>query len=112
MEVKIEVLEGGRKPVYENGIYKCFVSQDTEIQPKSGGLVPMGVKIKVPNTHFINVRGTMFRTLGGVGDSDYRGPMYFIVYNNTCEPMIFKQGDQAGHFVIVKIRTPPLELLN
>ncbi|EOB11560.1 deoxyuridine 5'triphosphate nucleotidohydrolase [Nosema bombycis CQ1] len=53
----------------------------------------------------------MFRSVAGVGDSDYRGPMYFIVYNNTCEPLKFKKGDQAGYFVVIKIKTPPIELL-
>ncbi|EOB12834.1 Deoxyuridine 5'-triphosphate nucleotidohydrolase [Nosema bombycis CQ1] len=111
MKILIEVLEGGKKPVYENGIYKCFVSKNSEIPPNSGGLVPMGIRIKVPNTHFINVCGSMFRSVAGVGDSDYRGPMYFIVYNNTCEPLKFKKGDQAGYFVVIKIKTPPIELL-
>ncbi|KAF9763102.1 Deoxyuridine 5'-triphosphate nucleotidohydrolase [Nosema granulosis] len=109
--VKIEVLPGGRKPEYENGLYKCFLSEDGEIPANTGGLVPIGVRIKIPNTHFINVFSKTLKSLGGVGDSDYRGPMYLIIFNNSSEPLKYKKGDQAGFFSLIKIRTPPIEMV-
>lgn len=110
--VKIEILPGGQSPIYENGYYKCFLSEDGEIPANSGGLICLGIKIQIPNTHFINVFSTTYKSLGGVGDSDYRGPMYLIVYNNSSAPLKYKKGDQAGNFRLVKIRTPPLEMVN
>lgn len=111
-KVEIEVLPGGQKPIYENGCYKCFLSEDGEIPANSGGLISLGVKIKIPNTHFINVFSATYKSLGGVGDSDYRGPMYLIVYNNSSEPLKYKKGDQAAFFRLIKIRTPPIEMVN
>jgi len=105
-DFKIEYLPNATKIKKENGLYKCYAYEDGCIDPNKGGLINIGFKLQVTKDYFIHVFSPVFKALGGVGDSDYRGVYSVIVFNDTKSVISYKKGDYVGNFAIIKTLTP------
>ncbi|KAK6089394.1 hypothetical protein P3W45_001640 [Vairimorpha bombi] len=109
---KIELLNDSKKPEIDNGIYRCYAYEDGVIPPKTGSLINLGFKLQVPKEYFIHVFSTSVKSLGGVGDSDYRGIYNLIVYNDKDTPLSYKKNEYVGNFCLIKVKTPVIEVIN
>jgi dUTP pyrophosphatase len=85
------------------------VTETITIQPKEFGLIPLGIKIAIPEGFEAQVRprsglsvkyGIGILNSPGTIDSDYRGEVKVILFNFGKEPFIINRGDRIAQMVI------------
>lgn len=108
-EIKMKVLDGGKMPQLMNGAYKLYSSSSGRVPSRSGAKIPAGFMMKIPKCYFGKIHSTRIKKLGGVVDSDYRGEVCMLVYNDTDEDFAYEKGDEIGEMVICKISTPDIK---
>lgn len=95
--------------------FDLVTRQTTVIEPKSIGLVPSNVIVKVPEGYALLVlpRSSLARKKGlvcphslGLIDQDYHGPkdeIFVQVQNITDQPVTVQRGDRIAQGLFVKI---------
>ena len=85
------------------------VTEPVTIHPKEFGLIPLGIKIAIPEGFEAQIRprsglsakyGIGLLNSPGTIDSDYRGEAKVILFNFGKEPFIINRGDRIAQMVI------------
>jgi dUTP pyrophosphatase len=88
------------------------VTEPATIQPKEFGLIPLGIKIAIPEGFEAQVRprsglaakyGIGLLNSPGTIDSDYRGEVKVILFNFGKEPFVINRGDRIAQMVISSV---------
>lgn len=109
--IQIVIINNAKPPMYTNGIHKMYASESGVVPPKVGAKISVGFRIKIPENCFGKIQSSTVRTLGGVVDSDYRGEICAIVYNDTEESFVYEKGDEVAEMAICEISTPEIEVV-
>ncbi|WEL38577.1 deoxyuridine 5'triphosphate nucleotidohydrolase [Encephalitozoon hellem] len=107
--IKMKVLDGAKEPRLINGVYKLYSSSSGKVLARSGAKIPAGFMMKIPKNYFGKIQSTRIKKLGGVIDSDYRGEVCVLVYNDGDEEFVYKEGDEVGEMAICRISTPEIK---
>lgn len=78
-------------------------SEEITILPYNHIMVPTGISTEFDSTYVLLVKKYNLPVLGGVVDSDYKGQIYCILYNNTNKIINISIGDKIGKFVLKKL---------
>jgi dUTP pyrophosphatase len=117
IEIKIQQTEGNEDiplPKYMSSGASgmdlfAAVTEPITIQPKEFELIPLGIKIAIPDGFEAQVRprsglsakyGIGLLNSPGTVDSDYRGEVKVILFNFGKEPFIINRGDRIAQMVI------------
>lgn len=88
------------------------VKEPITIQPREFDMVPLGIKIAIPEGYEAQIRprsglsanhGIGMLNSPGTIDSDYRGEIKVILFNFGKEPFVIKRGDRIAQMVIAPI---------
>ena len=113
--VEIEVLEGGRVPLYarDGDAGADLTSSETVVVPAHGrALVKTGIKVAIPYGYvgLVHPRSGLALNKGitvlnapGTIDSGYRGEVGVILYNTTDVSFLVNPGDRIAQLVIQKV---------
>ena len=113
--VEIEVLDGGRVPLYarDGDAGADLTASETVIVPAHGrALVKTGIKIAIPYGYvgLVHPRSGLALNKGitvlnapGTIDSGYRGEVGVILYNTTDVSFLVNPGDRIAQLVIQKV---------
>ena len=95
-------------------LYACIDAQIT-IQPGEMGWIPTGLSLEVPKgcAGLIYARSSLGVKRGlapankvGVVDSDYRGEIMVVLYNQSKVPQTIESGERIAQFIITPVITP------
>jgi dUTP pyrophosphatase len=99
--------------------YDLYASEETVIPARSRNPVCTGVHTVFSPSNCLLIKprsGFSFKhgieTGAGVIDSDYRGELKVLLHNNSDEDFLVEQGMRIAQFILIKIDTPDLEILN
>ena len=122
--VEIEVLEGGRVPLYArdgDAGADLFASEYAMIHTGERALVRTGIKIAIPYGYvgLVHPRSGLALKHGitvlnapGTIDSGYRGEVGVILYNSGPDIFIVNPGDRIAQLVIQKVSTVEFEVVD
>jgi len=88
------------------------VKEPTTILPKEFGLIPVGIRIALPEGYEAQVRprsglaakhGIGILNSPGTIDSDYRGEIKVILFNFGTQPFKIERGDRIAQMVIAQV---------
>ena len=90
----------------------CSVREDTIIESRAIGYVPLNISIEPPKGHFIlmaprsslHKHGLMFANSVAIFDEDFSGDhdeYKAILYNFTDKPVEVKKGDRIGQIIVL-----------
>ena len=118
MNINIKLVRDGAKvPTYGSAsaagadLYAC-VDKRTAIWPGDTVAIPTGVAVEIPDGYagLIYARSGLSCKKGlapankvGVIDSDYRGEMVVMLYNQGKETQFIENGDRIAQFVITPV---------
>lgn len=120
VEVKIQKVEGNEDlplPKYmsegASGMdLFAAVAEPVTIQPKEFAVIPLGVKIALPDGFEAQIRprsglaakyGIGILNSPGTIDSDYRGEIRVVIFNFGNEPFIVNRGDRIAQMVVAQV---------
>lgn len=101
--------------------YDCCAFGNYNIAPSGGKLkISLGFKIEVPPGSAalllprsgLGSKGIVLANGTGVIDSDYRGEVFAVIQNNSCDPFVVVQGDRICQMLITLVQTPEIELVS
>lgn len=86
-------------PRKENGYFEIFAREDVVISPHNISLIATGIKLEFPAQYFayINCHSPIKRALGGVVDSDYRGELKVMIFNDSFHPLTIKKNEVCAY---------------
>lgn len=88
------------------------VDKPVTIQPKDFSIIPLGIKIALPEGFEAQIRprsglaakhGIGLLNSPGTIDSDYRGEIKVILFNFSNEPYVINRGDRIAQMVISQV---------
>ncbi len=92
--------------------YDLYVSEEVTVPKRGRALVKTGVAFSLPDGYYgrIAPRSGLAWKHGldvgaGVGDQDYRGEVFVVIFNHSDTDYTFKIGDRAAQFILTKIGT-------
>jgi len=109
--MKVELIKGqnGRLPerAYPGDAgFDLFVSEDTEVDGSSFGLIPSGIKAQMPDGMWFMLFGRSSASnkrhlivIPAVIDAGYRGALYANVYNPSPIPVSVGAGERIAQIV-------------
>ena len=111
MKVKIKLSKDAQMPTYGSegaaGL-DLYTIEDVTLQPNERKLIKTGVSLEIPEGHFCYVMGRSGNTIKkglhvalGLVDEDYRGEIGVMAFNQSNEPIEFKNGDRVAQMVIL-----------
>lgn len=111
MKVKIKLSKDAHMPTYGTsgaaGL-DLYASADVTIQPNERMLIPTGIAMEIPESHFCYVMGRSGNTIKkglhvalGTIDSDYIGEIGVMAFNQSDEVLSFAKGDRVAQMVIL-----------
>jgi dUTP pyrophosphatase len=120
LEVKIQRIKGNADlplPRYmssgASGMDLFAAVRDTvTIPPKEVAVIPLGIRIAVPEGFEAQIRPRSGLAAGqGIGvlnspgtvDSDYRGEVKVILFNFGSEPFVINRGDRIAQMVVTRV---------
>lgn len=82
-----------------NGYFEFFSREDVVIPPHNISLIHTGIRLEFPAQYFgyINCHSPTKRALGGVVDSDYRGELKVMIFNNSFHPITIKKNEVCAY---------------
>ena len=86
-----------------------YSAEDVEVMPQSRLVVSTGLKVAIPAGHYGRVapRSSLalkeVDVMAGVVDSDYRGIVGVVLFNNATEPFVVARGDRIAQLIVEKI---------
>ena len=95
-------------------LYACLTEPMT-IQPGETGWIPTGLSLEVPKgcAGLIYARSSLGVKRGlapankvGVIDSDYRGEVNVVLFNQSKQPQTVEPGERIAQFIITPVLTP------
>jgi len=120
VEVKIQRIEGNgdlplpryMSPGASGMDLFAAVTEPAIIPPKEVAVVPLGIRIALPDGFEAQVRprsglaaknGIGILNSPGTVDSDYRGEIKVILFNFGKEPFVVNRGDRIAQMVITRV---------
>jgi dUTP pyrophosphatase len=120
VEVKIQRIEGNEdlplprymSPGASGMDLFAAVTESVIIPPKEVAVIPLGIKIALPDGFEAQVRprsglsvkhGIGILNSPGTVDSDYRGEVKVILFNFGKEPFVVNRGDRIAQMVITQV---------
>ena len=108
--LQVDIIEGSAKPEKGTPGSACYdlTAHNAAVVPAHGiSMVPLNIRMAIPPGYFLlllsrsglAVKGIV--TLGGVIDSDYRGPVCAILANSSDEDFVIKQGQRCTQGVFL-----------
>ena len=93
--------------------YDLYSTEDVTLTPGSRHVVPTGVCMKIPPTHYARVapRSGLAVRYGidvgaGVVDSDYRGEIMVLLCNNGTRDITLSSGSRIAQIIFERIASP------
>jgi len=117
MDVKIKRIGNGKLPEYKtegSAGADCYAKLDYPIALASGKVttIPLGFAVELPEGYEMQIRGRsglarknnveVFNSPGTI-DSDYRGEVSAILFNNSNEEFIINPGDRIAQAIIAPV---------
>lgn len=115
MQIKVEVVEGGRLPEYKTegsvgaDCYARVERKKTAINPLGKAVIPLGFRVEIPRGYEIQVRPRsglaskgIFGILGTI-DDDYRGEVCAIIFNGSNDIFVVNDGDRIAQIVLAPV---------
>ena len=122
--IRVKLLTNGAKlPTYGSAeaagadLYACLDAPVT-IEPGESAWISTGIALEVPKgcAGLIYARSSMGVKRGlapankvGVVDSDYRGEIKVVLFNQSKEPQTVEPGERIAQFIITPVLTPAYE---
>lgn len=122
--IRVKILTNGAKlPTYGSteaagaDLYACLNAPVT-VQPGESAWISTGIALEVPKgcAGLIYARSSMGVKRGlapankvGVVDSDYRGEIKVVLYNQSKEAQTVEPGERIAQFIITPVLTPAYE---
>lgn len=112
-EVVLEIVEGIDNiytEAYDNpACYDIKANENVLIPPREYRVVRTGIKMNIPETHWLKIYSRSgwsakhgVEAGAGVIDSDYKGEVCVILYNNSDIDFIIEKGDRIAQFTLHK----------
>lgn len=99
--------------------YDLYSSGSAVIAARGRGVVPTGIKIAIPEGTYGRVAprsGLAVKkgidTGAGVIDADYRGEVGVVLFNNSDEDFVIKEGDRIAQLIVEKIWTGEIDVVD
>lgn len=90
--------------------FDLYAAEGGVIGAKTKGVVDLGIQVAVPQGYYGQVAprsglalNKSIMVMAGVIDSDYRGMLRVILYNNGEEPFVYEAGDRIAQMILIKI---------
>lgn len=109
VSIPLEVVENGKRPIYAHlgdAGADLYAREDIVIEPGKTKLVPLGIKLAIPEGYEVQVRPrsgmsykTSLRVIIGTVDSGFRGEISAIMWNGTTDSFS-NTTDGVGAFYI------------
>jgi len=115
MEIKIKRIKNGKLPEYKTdgaAGADCYARLEKPIIVKAGKpeTIPLGFAVEIPEGYEMQIRPRSglarkngVKTVLGTIDSDYRGEVGAIMFNDTEEDFEIKNGDRIAQAVICPV---------
>ena len=115
MEIKIKRIENGKLPEYKTegaAGADCYARLKKPVIVKAGKpeTIPLGFVVEIPEGYEMQIRPRSglarkngVKTVLGTIDSDYRGEVGAIMFNDTEEDFEIKNGDRIAQAVICPV---------
>ena len=110
--VEVEVLKGStipRKGSEGAAAYDVYSAQSYTLSPRTITAVDLNLQVAIPSGYYLQLgsrSGLCLKGLvivGGIVDSDYRGPIQALVYNTTGEPFKLCKGQRIGQALVLAV---------
>lgn len=99
--------------------YDLSSVENTVVPARQRKLIKTGLSFTIPEGHYgrIAPRSGLALKKGidvgaGVCDADYTGEVCVILFNHSDEDFIVNDGDRIAQFILEKISTPDIEIVN
>lgn len=103
-----KISENAKVPEYDSiNQYTLFSTEDVHLPANKVVPVPIGLRLSFPKNYcgFI-VDGFGLNAIGGLIDSDYRGEIKAMVYNQ--HEVLIKKGDPVARLIIIEVGLPEI----
>lgn len=97
--------------------YDLHSDENVTLVPSKADIIGTGISIQLPEGTYgrIAPRSSLSLKLisveAGVVDRDYRGEIKVMLFNQSNEDFIIKQGERIAQLIIEKIETPLVEVV-
>lgn len=124
MKIKIKIIENGKLPEYKtegSAGADCYARLNKPVIVKAGKpeMIPLGFVVEIPEGYEMQIRprsglarNNGVKTVLGTIDSDYRGEVGAIMFNDTEEDFEIKNGDRIAQAVICPVIKAEWHLTN
>jgi len=99
--------------------YDLSSVENTVVPARQRKLIKTGLSFTIPVGHYgrIAPRSGLALKKGidvgaGVCDADYTGEVCVILFNHSDEDFVVNDGDRIAQFILEKISTPDIEIVN
>lgn len=115
MEIKIKRIENGKLPEYKTegaAGADCYarLNKPVIVKARKHETIPLGFAVEIPEGYEMQIRPRSglarkngVKTVLGTIDSDYRGEVGAIMFNDTEEDFEIKNGDRIAQAVITPV---------
>lgn len=97
----------GSKEAAGFDLYAC---EGGRIPARGSGRISTGIKVGIPRGYYGQIAGRSglaqkhgIMCTAGVIDSDYRGELHLLVFNNSEADFLFEAGDRVAQMILIKI---------
>jgi dUTP pyrophosphatase len=110
--VEVEVLKGStvpRKGSDGAAAYDLYSAQSYTLSPRTITAVDLNLQVAIPSGYYMQLgsrSGLCLKGLvivGGIVDSDYRGPIQALVYNNSGELFKLCKGQRISQALVLAV---------
>lgn len=98
--------------------FDLYLPDDTTFWPKQRRLIDLGLKVKIPQGHYAEIRERSglalnygLTVIAGIIDSDYRGSLGVIILNTGANELVAKTGDRIAQLLIHKVEEVEFKLV-
>lgn len=112
IDVKIKLENNGKMPEYKtkgSAGADCFSTSTQEVMPKEVKVIPLGFRVEIPEGYEMQIRPRSGMAkdshigIFGTIDSDYRGVVSAIIFNNSDSVFIVHEGDRIAQAVVAPV---------
>lgn len=124
MKIKIKLIDGGRLPEYKtigSAGADCYARLGNPVIVKAGKteIIPLGFAVEIPEGYELQMRPrsglakkNQIQAVLGTIDSDYRGEVGAIIFNDSDIDFTVSNGDRIAQAVLAPVIQAEWETVN